>query len=284
MKSLKAFLIKFSFSAMLLSIALSADGCVVSTQNAQPDKYQELNSEGPAMDLAKALYDQGQRISTFAARGEINYIADDARRYFRFEILTRRPGSFIFTIFDPFGQVAFKVISDGTNFSSLNYGALTCTVGSASSDNLGRVLPINLKAGDLISLLTGSLIAAPIAAARDNAAPPINSLTVQSSGNWPQSLWRLALSHDLGSTQIASFSVSDPSGFNTTLDGKYGNFSDVPLENKPGLNSYFPHNVDVRFAQNRTLSIRYSEVRLGVPLSEEIFAVQVPSGFTRIDI
>jgi outer membrane lipoprotein-sorting protein len=243
------------------------------------------------MDLARALYAQGQRLSTFAARGEIDYTDTNAKRFFRFEVLARRPGSFIFTIFDPFGSPAFKVISDGTSFSSLDYGSAVCTVGLATSENLGRVLPINLTAGDLMSLLTASLIPEPVLAARDSPDTPVRTLSIQSGGSgndWLNALWQVNLSHGEGSTQVAGFQLRTSSGSIPQFNASYGQFNSVQMENTQNLTSYFPYLIDVSFGQSssqtKRLVIHYNEVRLGVSLSEEIFSTQVPSGFTRQDI
>ena len=101
-------------------------GCAAVTETAPPATP---DTRAQAMEAALRLASLGQDVSTMAVRGAIDYSSGTTKHYFRFELISQRPASFHFTIIDPLGRPAVRIVSDGQRALALEYGPATATVG-----------------------------------------------------------------------------------------------------------------------------------------------------------
>jgi hypothetical protein len=233
------------------------------------------------MDLALGLRRGGESIGSFAARGSVEYSADGSNHFFRFELLSQRPGNFQFTVLDPLGRPAMRVISDGSRFVALQYGAREATVGPADPGSLGRFLPLGLRAEDFISLLSGTLVPVPEAAALDPGPRNGQTLRILPGGFWSGASWKVSLSSAENGQRIDGFTATMADG--PPLVAGYGQFAVLPVEDA-GLRVDFPHRLDLSWGREKKLLIRYDEVRLGFPAQPGMFLPLVPAGFSRVEL
>jgi hypothetical protein len=271
-------------SALLAVLALLAiaplllSGCLAKSAPKPPGA--PPSAEGPAMDLARALRDQG--VSTMATRGSVEYSANNSNHYFRFELLSQQPDRFLFTILDPLGRPAVKIVSDGRQFMALEFGPRTATFGGADSGVLTSYLPLGLTAGDFIQLLSGALIPEPERASLSGRADGDAALTVIPGGAWTGSTWRLSLSSGENGPRINAFSVNFDK--EPPISAVYGHHSPQTIEDQ-GRVVDFPDRLDLKWGQNKSLLVRHDEVRLGFPAQPpSLFAIAAPDGFTRVDL
>jgi hypothetical protein len=231
------------------------------------------------MELARLLFEEKSNLKTFAARGSVNYINGNSKHFFRFECLLRRSGGLVFTVFDPLGRPAMKVISDGTVFSALDYRSQVAMVGQATSDNLRRVLPVNIQTDDLTSVLTNSLLPNPSAAAVSRLKKgQISALEIVEQHD--QGLvWLVSIDNRPAGPVITSQELGRPSDDNFKVF--YSHFESLPIK---GSSRDFPLTINVALDGERRFDVRYEQVILEPSLSDKLFDTNVPVGFMARDI
>jgi hypothetical protein len=269
--------------ALALAALLAASaGCVPGVKNpAQSD----LASSGPAMDLAVRHRGREAAIGSLAARGAITW-TDGQDRFFRFELIRRPPGTLLLTILDPMGRPAVRMASDGLVFTGLDYRSAQAFAGNADPARLSQVLPFDLGIDSerLLALLVGALPVTPVQAA---AAPgpdgrPARILVVSPGPSGTQSLTADVGYDTAGRSCLTRIAVAAAAG-NPAFEVRYGGFRDEPVMGPDGRESNggpFPHVIDLLLDRGRRLSVRYDEVRLGVPIPESTFRLEIPSGFS----
>jgi outer membrane lipoprotein-sorting protein len=267
---------------LLLSFVLPLvlSGCLASTSRKKPVE-DLLAADGPAMELANSLRQAGQDISTLAARGSVEYTADKSNHFFRFEVLAKKPDSFQFTILDPLGRPAVRMVNDGFQFMALEYGPREASIGDSQTLSLGRFLPVGLTAQDFISILSATLVPDPSQASFSlNSAEKI-ALRIVPEGHWSGSTWRVDVSTGENSQRIDGFSANFENGL--PILAAYSNFTSHPVEDINKIVD-FPSRIDLTWGQGEKLLIRYTEVRLGFPAQSEMFSTSVPSGFKQTEL
>jgi hypothetical protein len=261
-------------------LPLLLTGCLASSKVKPVESQPE--SQGQAMELARSLRQEGQDISTLAARGSVEYTADNSNHFFRFEFLSQKPGSFLFTILDPLGRPAVRVVSDGITFMALEYGPKMATVGEAQSQQaLATFLPLGFTSADFIALLTGSLVPEPELASLTPSGEGKEVLRVIPTGRWSGSNWLVSLSTGQHGRMINSFTV----GFTDEqpLTATYSQFAAQTIEDT-GKAIDFPNRLDLNWGRDKKLLVRYDEVRLGFPAQPGMFSTTVPSGFNKVEL
>ncbi|MDR3038428.1 MAG: hypothetical protein LBV21_03930, partial [Candidatus Adiutrix sp.] len=138
--------------AALAALAALAAGCV----GGSASSVYPARPEGPALDLARGLYERGESLKTLAARGGADYSAAGRRNFFRFEALVMKPGRLLFTAFDPAGRPAFRLAIAAGRLTGLLYEARQYVTGPATAENFARFLPPALSPDRLPDLLSGA--------------------------------------------------------------------------------------------------------------------------------
>ncbi|MDR1658386.1 MAG: DUF4292 domain-containing protein [Deltaproteobacteria bacterium] len=245
----------------------------------KPAALEPLSSDGPAMELARSLYQQGQELTSFAARGSVNYIDGNQRHFFRFEFILSRPGGLSFTVLDPLGRPALRVVSDWSRFYALDYLELLATVGLATDENLRAVIPINLEIDDLLAVMTNALMVNPVAAAADRfKGGSIGVLRVAADRPQPGSVWLVSLDNLSSGPVISSCELKKMAG-GDDFRVRYNRFTSLAVESQPPGSKDFPMSIEATVGRETTFEIRFDDVRLGPSLPAELFIFQVPGGF-----
>jgi outer membrane lipoprotein-sorting protein len=264
----------------LAALALVAAGCA--GRRAAP--IGPPSAEGPAFELADRLWREAP--ASFAARGAANYQDGSAKSFLRFELALRRPGDFSFTVFDPMGRPAYRVVSDGRRLAALDYGTAVCAVAPASAQAFERFMPVKLELAQLMSILTGAPLQAPAAAASAAADDgSVQELRVWAAEAGPDDFQRLELSWEAGEPLLRRLGFGGRRA--AALTAAFDGFQPTGREDAPGGGTrLFPRKLTVVWTGDRprSLEVRYDEVRLGPALNEEIFRVAAPEGFSRVDI
>lgn len=246
---------------------------------------------GPAMALASALYERGASLETLAARGGATYSEGQQRHYFKFEALLKKPGQLLFTALDPAGRPAFRLASDGQTLRGIVYGSNQYFSGPATAENFGRFLPLGLSPEELTTLLTGSLVR-PVAAGAGNFDGRATELLVVPSGGTDDEsqLWRLKVSGEVNQNpQTAALeSAAFGPARRPQMALKYANIKNVTREDLGGRLEPFPHSIEAQWGgvsgKPKNLRVTYNEIRLGLPLDEDLFSIPRPENFQLIEL
>jgi hypothetical protein len=249
-----------------------------------PGRAQSENLK--ATDLAAALWQDGEDLKTFAMRGEATYKSGNNTNFFRFELICERPGSFLFTAFDPFGSPVFKIASSRGALNALDYSGKAYYAGSAGGGALGLLVPLPLSPEELLASLSGSL---PFRPSRAEAATQFpegegdasfvaypegsgSPLRVQAAGGAP---WDSASGKTL--RRVSAGPVNSPD-----FQVRYGSWEPFPRDDRGGAARLFPRTVSASWRGNgeHSLDVSYREVSLGFTPPEGVFGLERPQGYS----
>jgi outer membrane lipoprotein-sorting protein len=284
MRSWKKLVTKPLIFVLLTLIPMVLSSCSLSSTGSKA--YGPSESYGQAFSLVQSLYQRGQSLETFAARGEATYQQGNNRHFFRFEFISRRPDNFLLTILDPLGRPAFKILCDAYSLKALDYIGRNYYVGSASMENLDRFVPLHIDVKELLSLLSGALSVQPesVQLGGQKKSDEIVSLFVSSSLIVEDSVWRLSLKNQSEGINPESITLLEadfgPMG-KPNLQIRYKGHQDLPREDKDGLLEPFPLSITAKWSSGveRQMVIRYSEVRLGSKLPDNVFVLEAPQNY-----
>ncbi|MDR1049940.1 MAG: hypothetical protein LBP95_02445 [Deltaproteobacteria bacterium] len=231
---------------------------------------------GRALSDALELGRAGRRVTTMAARGELNLRRDGSTHYFRFELTARKPGDFVFTVMDPLGRPAARVAVAGGDFLSLEYGPRLASAGEAVPETLGRFLPLGLRPEDFLAILSGVLVPEPAGATYASG-----KLRVAGAGFWSGSTWTVGTGSGPDGPRLERFAVLGSDG--EAFSGSYSRFESV-VSQDTGESVSFPRTVVVDWGAGRSLAVRYDEVALGFAPPAGAFSTAVPAGFRMVPL
>jgi hypothetical protein len=240
-----------------------------------------------ALALARALWEDGQDLRTFAVRGEATHVSGGNRSFFRFEMICERPASFLFTAFDPMGMPAFRAAVSGGSLRAADYGGRAYYAGDVRDGALDLLVPVPLDPEGLLTAVSGSF---PFPPASAEAARPFPAaageaefLALPAGGGKPlrasvrgappwgsaggKTLLRLSAGHPLSPDFLASF----------------GRWEPAPRDDRGGAERPFPRTVSVSWRRGgveSSLELVYREVSLGFAAPAGIFGLDRPEGFT----
>lgn len=286
MKDRRPARIRSVLAATALFSALILNGCLGSGSSGQVAR----SPEGPAMDLAMGLYQRGESLQSLAVRGGASYTVGQRRHYFKFEALAIKPGWLLFTAFDPAGRPAFKLASDGSQLSGINYSSNQYVVGPATAENFGRFIPLGLSPDQLVALMSGSQVRPAAAGAKESGS--VTELTVApadysgAEGN----MWRIRVAGGLGQDPASAEIQSATFGpaRNPEISIKYPTIRQVPREDLGGQPEPFPATVEADWQgddnKKQSLRVTYEEVRLGLTLDQNLFRLEQPQGFELVQL
>lgn len=249
---------------------------------------QPLSSAGPAMIMAAGIYERGHNLSSMAVRGGASFTNQGKRHYFKFEAVVLKPGHLLFTAFDPAGRPAFRLVSDGQTLTGILYGHKQYAVGPATSENFGRFIPLGITPDQLIALMSGAQVRpAEAAAVSTETSTELSILPANRPAN-NQLLWRVRLAGPI--TQNPAQAIVDAADFgpplSPTIAIKYRAIKEITREDQNGLLEPFPHSVEIMWVEKdeKMLRVTYDEVRLGLPLDQNLFNLVRPDGFELVQL
>ncbi|MDR1081128.1 MAG: hypothetical protein LBQ79_09280 [Deltaproteobacteria bacterium] len=268
--------------ALSLLLVLLLAGCAA--RGVDPDRAPSENLK--AEHLAAALWADGEDLKTFAMRGDATYRSGGSSNFFRFELVCERPGSFLFTAFDPFGSPAFRIASSGGSMTAVDYGGKAFYAGSVSGGALGILVPLPLSPEELLAALSGSL---PFRPSRAEAAalfpdgdgdavllayPPGSGrpLRVQVSGGppWESASAKTVRRVSLGPANAPDFQVS------------YGSWEAQPRDDRGGAARLFPRSLRAawRSGGDHSLEVGYREGSRGFTSPAGVGGSVRPDGYS----
>ncbi|MDR0620552.1 MAG: hypothetical protein LBJ61_01535 [Deltaproteobacteria bacterium] len=267
----------------LLLAPLLWSGCALTGKTpppAPPTDEAKNETLAEAMALATELARSAREVSSLAVRGSFDYSAGNSKHFFRFELIAQRPNSFHFTINDPLGRPAIRIISDGTRAIALEYGPAKASVGESQSLSLGAFMPTSFSSADFISLMAGTLIPDPAEA--EIAAKDLERTTLRLSpaGHWAGTAWLLNVSQGELGPKLDGFTAHV--GEEQPIVVSYGQFTAQTVEDLEKTVE-FPNRLDLSWGRDQKALVRYEEIRLGFPPPAEIFLTTVPKGFTEVE-
>jgi hypothetical protein len=197
-----------------------------------------------------------------------------------------RPGSLLFTAFDPLGSPAFRLAASGGILRAADYMGKAYYAGEIRGGPLELLVPIPLSAEELLATLSGSL---PFPPARAEALAPFPAGEGEALFLvWPQGEarpLRVAVSGSAPWTEAAGKtvrSVSLGSASSPDFQARYGRWESAPRDDRGGAPALFPRTVAASWRQGgeRALNVTYREVSLGFSPPPGIFNLDQPPGFT----
>lgn len=282
---------------LALGLAGLAGGC---TTTAKMPQTADHDLEAKAGEMAQALYERGQTLPSFAARGDATYIQGQDRKFFRFELITAKPDKILFTVFGPAGKPAFKLASDGTTMSYIAYGEKAYITGKASPENFRRIMPFDFSLQELIALASGAQVE-PTWATMAMASTKKNTKTGQGGAISSTTLfvrpsvspdgndyyWQIRLSGDAAALKpdqlkVESSKYGPPR--RPKIEISYNSIKDLTREDNPGQTEPFPFTINGKWQleSSREALLRYEEVRLGLKLDEKMFKLEKPASYDLI--
>ncbi len=248
----------------------------------------ELSPQGPAMDLARGLYERGLDLPSLAARAGVGYTAQGQRHFFRVEMAAARDGRLLFTALDPTGRPAFRLASDGQTLTGLDYGSRQYFQGPATAANFARFIPLGLSIKELVALMSGAQAKPAAAGASERGGALELTVVPEGSAEGPDSVWRLKLKGSVAqnpASAVVESAVLGPRN-RPRVQIRYMSYRELEREDRPGLLQPFPHSVEAQWndGEPRSLRVTYDELRLGPALAESLFSVERPEGFELVEL
>ncbi|MDR1037143.1 MAG: DUF4292 domain-containing protein [Deltaproteobacteria bacterium] len=268
--------------AALCMALLAFAGCSVVGM----DPTRAASENRTATDLAQALWADAEDLPTFAMRGDATYRSDNSSNFFRFELVCQRPGSFLFTAFDPFGSPVFRIATAGGKLSAIDYSGKAFYSGSVSGEALGLILPLPLSPEELLAVLSGSLPFRPALAEAEAQFPEgvgdavmllrpeagVQAVRVQVVGDapWTDAAGKMIRRVSTGTANSPDFQVT------------YGSWENYPRDDRGGAQRLFPRSVSAAWRQSgdHSLDVTYREVSLGFVPPAGVFGLERPSGYS----
>lgn len=240
-----------------------------------------------ALELVNSIYERNQDILTLALRGEVNYAKGTDRWYFRFELISERPDSFLFTILDPMGQPAYRIFSDRSSLRALDYRQQIFYQGASLKYPLEAFLPIPLTAPDFLSLLSGLLPAEPSIARPQSPITQdakVATIVYQSKSLDSPGPWRLQLTGGPGfqvKDEPTILSLARGPRNNPDFMVRYDKWGKHPREDTGAIVD-FPEIFRANWQGRNKLEVRvaYTEIRLGFSMPQNILHLEQPDGFS----
>lgn len=241
--------------------------------------------DGPAMNLARGLYERAGSLHTLAARGGATYAEGRRRNYVKFEIVMSKP-KFLFTAFDPAGRPAFRLAFDGEEIFGLNYGSREYIRGLGNVEQFGAFLPLDISPEQLLAIVSGGQIQ-PAAAGAGDFDGRATELLVRpvAEPDDEEHLWRVKVLGELA--QDPQKAVLESAAYGPArkplMTFRYNAVKPVPREDLGGRPEPFPHSIEAEWLE-KSLRLSYDEVRLGLALSDDLFSLERPQGFQLIQL
>jgi outer membrane lipoprotein-sorting protein len=271
---------------LYLCLALAAIGLIFfsACQNLTSSGELSAPDERAVTRFAQNLYQKGQSLTSFAVRGQARYKSGAEDSVYNFELVAKRPDSYICTFFDPLGRPAFKVVNSKGVLKALNYGERIFYEAKNSDKELSELLPIPLTNRDFLDIFSASLPEAP------------NIVSAQSSLGFEEQS-SISYRKDSRTLPITAVVFGGPS-WNTTdalvmelISGReaspdyrveYSGYHYHPLEDGTGGSFPFPSQITLTWSSftYKTLVVSVEDVRLGFPLDNSFFTMEMPQGFT----
>jgi hypothetical protein len=264
----------------LALFAILSPGC------AQQGAGGSLGGDPEALSILRSVWERDQGIPTMAVRGDVAYSKGTERFHFRFELISKSPSDFLFTIMDPMGSPAYRILSDGTGLRALDYRQRIFYQGAATDRPLETFLPLPIGSGDFLALIAGRMPQEPVSARSEGslaADQKVATLSFRTGSASEPGPWRAQLTGGPGFRPEDGPTLLQLSrGARTTPDFlvRYDKRSPYPREDTGGM-VQFPDGLNAVWKGSPDLMIRatYNEVRLGFAMPLGVLALERPEGF-----
>ena len=240
-----------------------------------------------SLETLGSVYLRARDVQTIAIRGEANYSKGTDRWFFRFELIARKPDTFLFTILDPVGAPSYRIFVDSSRLSALDYRQRIFYRGPAPEHPLEDFLPLPLTAPDFLALLSGLIPSEPVSArAETTPSPEARTAVFVYSDAVPggSGVWRAQLEGGPGylpedAPRLLTLSRGPRNSPDFTV--RYDRRGEHLREDTGAMVS-FPEALRASWRGNPSLSIRaeYTEIRLGFVVPEGVFTLGQPPGFS----
>lgn len=270
---------------LLIALALFLAGLLSGCVSSQTALQAPRTADGPAMNLARGLYERADSLQSLAARGGATYTEGQRRNYVKFEIVMMKP-KFRFTAFDPAGRPAFRLAFDGQEIYGLMYGSREYISGPGNVEKFGAFLPLDISPEQLLGIISGGQVQ-PAAAAGDFDGRSTELLVEPvDMPNDEDHLWRVKVLGEL--SQDPRDAILETAAYGPArkplISFRYSAVKPVPREDVGGRPEPFPHFIEAEWLGRKSLRLTYDEVRLGLPVTDDLFKLERPEGFELIHL
>jgi len=236
----------------LFLIALAGCAPRVDVRSAPPPDATALLAEVDAVDA---------RVGRLQSQGKARVDARGKKGNVQLFVAAAGPASVHLEVLDFFGKPSGILISDGQRFVMFASDAGIWQRGAATAENVSRVLPVSLPPEQLVSMLLGRAPRLPDPAPTLAVDPEQNVFRVTlRAGARTQELWV-----DPARKRVVRSRVDGPGGYTLTFDS----FEDV-------RGTPFPRAIS--FAGQGSVSLQYTDLRLGEQPDPSLFVPEPPPG------
>jgi hypothetical protein len=274
----------FDFGAVLAALFFSAaliSGCA---GGALPGGAAPGGDDPEALALLRSVYERNRDVPTTAVRGDVSYSRGSERWFFRFEFIGERPDRFLFTVLDPAGASAYRVLSGPAEMRAADYRQRVFYRGPAAEYPLEAFVKAPITAPELFALLSGQIPAEPLSARPESPITPgakTARYVFQARGK-ASDIWRAQLAGP-------GFGPSDSPALTELSRGprgrpeflvRYDKWGSC-LREDTGSSAPFPEALGAQWrgAPPTLLRVTYTEVRLGFAMPQGVLALDPPEGF-----
>lgn len=255
--------LKWVVPAVVLLIGLA--GCASLPPAPSPEPLPSPDS------LALRLRERQAAIQSYAGQGRLRIKSPGSLYTFDLMVAAVRPDRLRLQAFDFMGRPVLTLITDGREMSLMDYRNSTMYRGAATSENLQRLIPVDLELAQIVTLLSGG--------------QPLSQYVrgdVERKTEMGQEMWRLTLFRPGGDLvervwltppQLRVNRVEvGPAREDAWFQLDFSEYRDVA-----GLPAPFHIMMADRKAQTE-VTVDYEEFRINPPLPETLFLTPLPQG------
>lgn len=222
----------------------------------------------PAKDVLAMLRAENQR-KNLRALGRVTYFGEKGRVRLKAVLLAERPSRFRIETLSPLEQPIDVMVCDGDELSLLSGGRLR--TGPASPQNIARLLPLSMKASEVVDTLLGGVPASerfrPMKVSRIDDSDDEWALELES--NLSERAWLKVDPTRKVVTEMKLFATNGTQTVRVAFD----DFEDVPGGRA------LPHAMTIQMNE-LDVRIKLTEADVDVTLDASLFALSPPPGVT----
>ncbi len=229
--------------------------------------------------LLSALKERQAALGSFILEGRCKVSSSRGSLRGDVSVVAARPDSLRLEAHGPFGQPALFVVIRGDQVQAINFFERRYLSGQITSPRIASLLPLNLPAGELISLLSAAPLPDGISGCRGAPLDEASDLQREAKerggallvieGAQPERL----LFGD--GPELVAASVGRPDAQIVAIYSDWRGVGDIR----------FPFKLEFSVpSTKRGLSLDLSEAKLNVPVSAATFTLEPPAGFKVVEV
>jgi len=201
------------------------------------------------------------RVSRLQSQAKAHLDARGKKGNVQLFVAAASPASVHLEVLDFFGKPSGILVSDGQRFVMFVSDTGVWQRGSATAENVSRVLPVTLTPDQLVSMLLGRAprLVDPAPMLAVDAEENLFRVTLHAAGR-SQELWV-----DPTRNRVVRSRVDGPDGYTLTFEG----FEDV-------RGAPFPRSIG--FIGQGSVALQYTDLRLGEEPDAALFVPEAPPG------